>query len=73
MTDPQVILADEPTGDLDREAADGVLELLARLSDELEKTVLMVTHDPHAAERAQQIVHLDKGKLTSIVATRNGD
>lgn len=67
VTDPQVILADEPTGDLDREAADGVLELLARLSDELEKTVLMVTHDPHAAERAQNVVHLDKGKLRDIV------
>ncbi|MEM7305649.1 MAG: ABC transporter ATP-binding protein [Planctomycetota bacterium] len=66
VTDPEVILADEPTGDLDRESADGVLDLLARLSGELEKTVLMVTHDPHAAERAQRIVHLDKGRLRGI-------
>ena len=66
VTDPQVILADEPTGDLDRASADGVLELLARLSSELEKTVLMVTHDPHAAEHAQRTVHLDKGKLQGI-------
>ncbi len=65
-TDPKVILADEPTGDLDRKSADQVLELLARLNQEFKKTILMVTHDPHAAERAGSIVHLDKGQLGSI-------
>ena len=65
-TDPKVILADEPTGDLDRKSADGVLELLSRLNDEFRKTILMVTHDPHAAARAGFIVHLDKGQLGRI-------
>jgi putative ABC transport system ATP-binding protein len=65
-TDPQVILADEPTGDLDRTTADQVLELLARLNRELGKTILMVTHDPEAAAFAQQVIHLDKGKLGRI-------
>jgi putative ABC transport system ATP-binding protein len=65
-TDPKVILADEPTGDLDRKSADQVLELLARLNREFKKTILMVTHDPHAAASAQSIVHLDKGQLGSI-------
>jgi len=62
-TDPLVILADEPTGDLDRESADSVLDLLVRLNREFEKTILMVTHDPAAAERAERIVKLDKGRL----------
>ena len=65
-TDPKVILADEPTGDLDRKSADQVLELLVRLNREFKKTILMVTHDPHAAERAQSIVNLDKGQLGSV-------
>ena len=65
-TDPKVILADEPTGDLDRKSADQVLDLLARLNQEFKKTILMVTHDPHAAERAGSIVHLDKGQLGRI-------
>jgi putative ABC transport system ATP-binding protein len=65
-TDPALILADEPTGDLDRESADQVLGLLARLNAEFGKTVLMVTHDPVAAGYAKKIVHLDKGKLGSI-------
>jgi len=69
-TDPKVILADEPTGDLDRKSADQVLELLARLNREFKKTILMVTHDPHAAERAQSIVHLDKGKLGRVEDNR---
>ncbi|HVS17662.1 MAG TPA: ABC transporter ATP-binding protein [Planctomycetota bacterium] len=71
-TDPQVILADEPTGDLDRASADQVLELLARLNTELKKTILMVTHDPRAAEYAQKIVHLDKGRLERIEDTARG-
>ncbi len=65
-TDPKLILADEPTGDLDRKSADQVLELLGRLNREFKKTILMVTHDPHAAEHAQSIVHLDKGQLGSV-------
>jgi len=65
-TDPLLILADEPTGDLDRESADQVLELLSRLNRELGKTVLMVTHDPAAAQYAETIVHLDKGQLGRI-------
>jgi len=66
VSDPQVILADEPTGDLDRNSADQVLDLLGKLNRELEKTILMVTHDPHAAQRASTIVHLDKGQLGSV-------
>jgi putative ABC transport system ATP-binding protein len=69
-TDPKVILADEPTGDLDRKSADQVLELLARLNREFHKTILMVTHDPHAAGRAQSVVHLDKGQLGRIEHNR---
>ncbi len=65
-SDPRILLADEPTGDLDRVSADQVLELLVRLNAELGKTILMVTHDPHAAERAQRIAHLDKGQLGRI-------
>lgn len=65
-SDPKVILADEPTGDLDRESADQVLDLMGRLNTEFKKTILMVTHDPHSAERAQRIVRLDKGQLGSI-------
>ena len=65
-TDPQVILADEPTGDLDRNTADAVLQLLQRLNRELHKTILMVTHDPQAAGYADKVIHLDKGKLGRI-------
>ncbi|MBK7645079.1 MAG: ATP-binding cassette domain-containing protein [Planctomycetes bacterium] len=65
-TDPKVLLADEPTGDLDRASATQILELLTRLNREFKKTILMVTHDPHAAEYAQSIVHLDKGQLGRI-------
>jgi putative ABC transport system ATP-binding protein len=66
VTDPTLILADEPTGDLDRTSADQVLGLLGTLNRDLGKTILMVTHDPHAAERARTIVHLDKGKLGRV-------
>jgi len=61
--DPSIIIADEPTGDLDRKSADDVLELLVRLNKEFHKTIVMVTHDPLAAERASVIHRLDKGKL----------
>jgi putative ABC transport system ATP-binding protein len=69
-TDPLVILADEPTGDLDRSSAAAVLDLLRRLNQEFHKTILMVTHDPHAAEYARSIVHLDKGQLGRIEHNR---
>jgi putative ABC transport system ATP-binding protein len=62
-TDPQLILADEPTGDLDRDSADSVLDLLGRLNAEHGKTIVMVTHDPLAAAHASATAHLDKGKL----------
>ncbi len=63
VNDPQILLADEPTGDLDRKSADDVLKLLERLHKEFGKTILMVTHDPAAAERAGTIRRMDKGKL----------
>jgi putative ABC transport system ATP-binding protein len=61
--DPSIIIADEPTGDLDRKSADDILQLLVRLNQEFHKTIVMVTHDPLAAERAGIIHRLDKGKL----------
>jgi putative ABC transport system ATP-binding protein len=63
VTDPTLLLCDEPTGDLDRKSGDEILTLLEALNDEYGKTIIMVTHDPHAAERAHRIVHLDKGML----------
>jgi len=65
VTDPTLVVADEPTGDLDRVSAEDVLVLLERLSRELGKTVIMVTHDPRAARRASTIKHLDKGVLAN--------
>jgi len=65
-TDPAVILADEPTGDLDRASAEQVLGLLAELNKKLGKTILMVTHDPAAAAYAHTVVHLDKGRLGHV-------
>ena len=64
VTDPTLLLCDEPTGDLDRKSGDDVLTLLEALNDERGKTIIMVTHDPHAAERAHRIIHLDKGLLS---------
>ncbi len=64
ITDPTILVADEPTGDLDRVSAEEVLNLIDRLNRELGKTVIMVTHDPHAAAKARSIRHLDKGELT---------
>lgn len=63
VTDPTFLLCDEPTGDLDRKSADEVLELIQRLAKDQRKTVLLVTHDPVAAERAHTILHLNKGVL----------
>jgi putative ABC transport system ATP-binding protein len=65
VSDPKVLLADEPTGDLDRKSGEEILELLDRLNTEFKKTIVMVTHDPHAAERAHRMVHLDKGVLSA--------
>ena len=63
VADPTFLLCDEPTGDLDRHSADEILLLLEKLSTDLQKTILMVTHDPKAAERAHATLHLDKGVL----------
>jgi putative ABC transport system ATP-binding protein len=65
VSDPTVLLADEPTGDLDRKSAEEILNLLERLNSEFRKTIVMVTHDPHAAERARRRLHLEKGVLES--------
>jgi putative ABC transport system ATP-binding protein len=63
VTDPTILLCDEPTGDLDRKAGDGILNLLQALNREHGKTIIMVTHDPHASKRAGRTVYLDKGQL----------
>ncbi|MFH1015321.1 MAG: ABC transporter ATP-binding protein [Nitrospirota bacterium] len=63
VTDPEILVADEPTGDLDRVSAGQILELMERLVHELGKTIIMVTHDPRAAKKAHMIKHLDKGVL----------
>ncbi|UTY58641.1 ABC transporter ATP-binding protein [Massilia sp. erpn] len=68
VTDPTLLVADEPTGDLDRHSAGEVLALLNRLNRELGKTIIMVTHDAHAAQQARTLVHLEKGELTREAA-----
>jgi putative ABC transport system ATP-binding protein len=68
VTDPTLLLCDEPTGDLDRKAGDEILDLLQALNREHGKTIIMVTHDPHAAERATHVLHLEKGLLMEAVA-----
>ncbi|MFQ5453070.1 MAG: ABC transporter ATP-binding protein [Candidatus Zixiibacteriota bacterium] len=65
VTDPDFILADEPTGDLDKQSAKDIMELLSRLNSEFNKTIIMVTHDPRATEKAQVVMHLDKGELSN--------
>lgn len=65
VTDPRIIVADEPTGDLDRESADQTLKLLKRLNMEIGKTLVMVTHDPHAASVAGRLIHLEKGNIAT--------
>jgi putative ABC transport system ATP-binding protein len=64
VTDPTLLVADEPTGDLDKNSAEEILKLLDRLNTEHKKTIIMVTHDPRAAERAHKVLHLDKGELS---------
>lgn len=68
IADPTFLLCDEPTGDLDRKSADEILALLERLCNEYQKTILMVTHDPAAADRAHAVLHLNKGVLVEGVA-----
>lgn len=65
VTDPDLILADEPTGDLDKQSAESIMELLVQLNKQFKKTIVMVTHDPRAAERANVIKRLDKGELAA--------
>ncbi len=72
VADPTFLLCDEPTGDLDRRSADEILELLSLLVTERRTTVLMVTHDPRAAERASALLHLDKGVLVEAGLERRG-
>jgi putative ABC transport system ATP-binding protein len=67
VTDPTLIVADEPTGDLDSRSAEDILNLLVELQRGLHKTIIMVTHDPRAASRAQRVLHLDKGRLVDEV------
>jgi putative ABC transport system ATP-binding protein len=70
VADPTFLLCDEPTGDLDRKAADEIMEIIGRLVQEYGKTVLMVTHDPRVSERAGTVLHLDKGVLVEAAEAR---
>ncbi len=71
-TDPKLLVADEPTGDLDVKSGEEVLVLLERLNEEFSKTIVMVTHDPRAASRAHRLVHLDKGVLKEDIRAEGG-
>jgi putative ABC transport system ATP-binding protein len=73
VTDPTLIVADEPTGDLDSKSAEDILDLIGEIQRELKKTILMVTHDPRAARRAQRILHLEKGQLVESATVANSD
>lgn len=68
-TDPTLLVADEPTGDLDATSAGEILDLLQRLNEDFEKTIVMVTHDPNAADRAKRLLHLEKGVLVDEVTS----
>src|SRR5437588_937340 len=72
VSDPRILVADEPTGDLDAKSGDEILELLRRLNEEFGKTIVMVTHDPKAAARAHRMIHLDKGVLHADEVTETG-
>jgi putative ABC transport system ATP-binding protein len=72
VTDPTLIVADEPTGDLDTRSAHEILNLMVELQKSLNKTILMVTHDPKAAVRAERILHLEKGQLVREAAPEQG-
>jgi putative ABC transport system ATP-binding protein len=73
VTDPTLIVADEPTGDLDAKSAEDILDLICEIQRELHKTILMVTHDPRAARRAGRVLHLEKGQLVEGGAAANLD
>ncbi len=66
IADPTILVCDEPTGDLDRHSADEILSLLKTLNEDYGKTIVMVTHDPKAAEFASRRLHIDKGRLTGV-------
>jgi len=68
VSDPKLLVCDEPTGDLDRHTADDILGLLQRLNQDHGKTIVMVTHDPKAAQYARRQVHLDKGVLQDVIS-----
>jgi putative ABC transport system ATP-binding protein len=72
VTDPTLIVADEPTGDLDTKSAHEILDLMAELKNSLNKTILMVTHDPKAAARAERVLHLEKGQLVREAVPEQG-
>ena len=72
VTDPTIIVADEPTGDLDKTSAEEVLGLMVQLNRQFKKTIVMVTHDPRAAEKAHKVIHLDKGELKPYEPTETG-
>jgi putative ABC transport system ATP-binding protein len=72
VTGPTLLVADEPTGDLDARSAEEILNLLGELKKGLNKTIIMVTHDPRAAARAERVLHLDKGRLVDDVALPAG-
>jgi len=65
VTDPTLLVADEPTGDLDKKSAEDIMDLIGKLNSQFKKTMVIVTHDPRAAEKAHKIMHLDKGELTA--------
>ncbi len=73
VTDPYLIVADEPTGDLDRQSAGEILDLMEQLNREFQKTIVMVTHDPLAAQRAGRVLHLDKGRLVGDESRTSGN
>jgi putative ABC transport system ATP-binding protein len=68
VTDPTILVADEPTGDLDRVSAEEILSMMERLNQDMGKTIIMVTHDPRAAQRAKVLRHLDKGYLNDAAS-----
>jgi putative ABC transport system ATP-binding protein len=71
VTDPYLLVADEPTGDLDRDSAEEILELMEQLNRDFQKTIVMVTHDPLAARRAHRLLKLDKGRLVGDTIQQN--
>ncbi|HEY7424691.1 MAG TPA: ABC transporter ATP-binding protein [Gemmataceae bacterium] len=73
VTDPTLLVADEPTGDLDARSAEDILNLMVALQKSLHKTILMVTHDPRAASRAERVLHLDKGRLVRETAPESAE